>query len=64
MANTNQSRLRADVRRWANGSHKIDPTTQTEENPKGTQVKSPKAKGAIQPGFQKRTNVGDPRKQG
>lgn len=62
MANTNQKQLRKAIKRWANGSHKTDATTQTVENPKGTQVKSPKAKGVGQPGHGKRTNVGDPRR--
>ena len=62
MANTNQKQLRKAIKKWANGSHKTDPTTQTKENPLGQPMKSPKAKGVPMPGHGKRTNVGDPRK--
>jgi ribosomal protein S3AE len=78
MANTNQRRLAADVKRWANGSHQIEigkkevVTIEEKDGAKvevskmvvtRTQVKSPKAKGVTQPGHGRRTNVGDPRKQ-
>jgi hypothetical protein len=59
MANTNQRALRAQIKRWANGSHKP-----MSLNPEGKMQyeKSPKAAGKDRPGHGKRTNVGDPRK--
>jgi hypothetical protein len=60
MANTNQRRLAADVKRWANGSHR--PVGKNAEGQMQYE-KSPKAMGKDRPGHGKRTNVGDPRKQ-
>jgi len=58
MANTNQQQMAAQVKRWANGSHK--PVGKNAEGQMQYE-KSPKAAGKDRPGHGRKTNVGDPR---